>query len=45
MNRLQTAEDLDSARRLVHLIEGRNYHRGRNLTGELERLNTGGQDS
>jgi predicted nucleotidyltransferase len=40
---LATARDLDSARRLVRLIEERDYHRGRDLSGELEKLATGGQ--
>jgi predicted nucleotidyltransferase len=35
---LATAEDFESARKLVRLIEGRNYHRGRDLSAELERL-------
>ena len=40
---LATARDFESARQLVRLIEDRNYHRGRDLSGELERLETGGQ--
>jgi len=41
---LATGEDLELARKLVRLIEGRNYHRGRDLLGELERLvGRGGQ--
>jgi hypothetical protein len=40
---LATARDFESARQLVRLIEDRNYNRGRDLSGELERLETGGQ--
>ncbi len=35
---LASAEDLESARKLTRLIEDRNYHRGRELSAELERL-------
>jgi predicted nucleotidyltransferase len=35
---LATTEDLEAVRRLVRLIESRNYHRGRDLLGDLERL-------
>ena len=35
---LATEEDLDTARKLVRLIEERRYHRDRDLAGELERL-------
>lgn len=35
---LAGAADLESARKLVLLIEERNYHRGRDLSAELERL-------
>lgn len=35
---LATPDDLQSARKLVGLIEDRNYHRGRDLPGELARL-------
>lgn len=35
---LATAEDLEAARKLVRLIEERNYHRGRDLSAELERF-------
>jgi predicted nucleotidyltransferase len=42
---LATARDFESARRLVRLIEDRNYHRGRDLSGELERLEQRGQQT
>ena len=35
---LATAADLELTRELVRLIEERNYHRGRDLSAELERL-------
>jgi predicted nucleotidyltransferase len=35
---LATGEDLESAAKLVRLIESRNYHRGRDLSAELDRL-------
>jgi predicted nucleotidyltransferase len=38
---LASAGDLESAAKLVRLIEDRNYHRGRDLSAELDRL-TGG---
>ena len=40
---LATARDFESVRQLLHLIEDRKYHRGRDLSGELDRLETGGQ--
>ena len=40
---LATARDFESVRQLLHLIEDREYHRGRDLSGELDRLETGGQ--
>jgi hypothetical protein len=40
---LATARDFESVRQLLHLIEDRKFHRGRDLSGELERLKTGGQ--
>jgi hypothetical protein len=38
---LATVRDFESARLLVRLIEDRNFHRGRDLSGELERLEKG----
>ena len=38
---LATTEDLESARKLMRLIEDRNYHRGRDLAAELDRLASG----
>jgi predicted nucleotidyltransferase len=35
---LATAADLESTRKLVRLIEDRGYHRGRDLSVELDRL-------
>lgn len=40
---LATARDFESARRLVRLIDDREFHRGRDLSGELDRLETRGQ--
>lgn len=42
---LATAGDFESAKRLVHLIEERNYNRGRDLSSELARLAGGSVDS
>lgn len=42
---LATARDFESVRQLLHLIEDREFHRGRDLHGELERLETGGQQT
>lgn len=35
---LATARDFETVRRLARLIEKRNFHRGRDLSGEVERL-------
>jgi len=42
---LATARDFESVRQLLHLIEDRKFHRGRDLPGELERLETGGHNT
>ena len=40
---LATVRDFESTRRLVRLIEDREFHRGRDLSGEFDRLETRGQ--
>jgi predicted nucleotidyltransferase len=42
---LATARDFETVRQLLHLIEDRDFHRSRDLSGELDRLGTGGQNT
>lgn len=45
LSSLATAVDFDSASRLVHLIEERNYNRGRDLSSEVARLARSSRDT
>jgi predicted nucleotidyltransferase len=45
LSALATADDFASARRLVYLIEERNFNRGRDLSSELDRLAGGSRET